>query len=60
MPTPEAAPGEELRPSVAAEPPSAQAASGWSEERAVVVGFVILAALAGLIIFVASFLDSLT
>jgi len=60
MPTPEAAPREELRPSVAAEPPLAQAASGWSEERAVVVGFVVLAALAGLIILVASFLDSLT
>jgi YjbE family integral membrane protein len=57
---PEAARRKELRPSVAAEPPSAEAANGWSEERAVVVGFVILAALAGLIIFVASFLDSLT
>ncbi len=33
---------------------------GWSEERVVVIGFVILAALAGLIIFIASFLDSLT
>ena len=36
------------------------ASGGWSEERVVVIGFVILAALAGLIIFVASFLDSLT
>jgi hypothetical protein len=45
---------------VAAEPHATQASGGWSEERAVVVGFVILAALAGLIIFVASFLDSLT
>jgi YjbE family integral membrane protein len=34
--------------------------SRWSEERVVVLGFVILAALAGLIIAVASFLDSLT
>ena len=44
----------------AAEPHGTQASGGWSEERAVVVGFVILAALAGLIIVVASFLDSLT
>jgi YjbE family integral membrane protein len=42
----------ELRP--------APAPSRWSEERVMVLGFVILAALAGLIIVVASFLDSLT
>ena len=54
------APREELRPLVGAELPSTRAPGGWSEERAVVVGFVILAALAGLIIFVASFLDSMT
>jgi hypothetical protein len=58
-PGPERPPREELRPVVATEPHT-QASGGWSEERAVVVGFVILAALAGLIIFVASFLDSLT
>ena len=45
---------------VGAEPHVTQPSGGWSEERAVVVGFVILAALAGLIIVVASFLDSLT
>ena len=59
-PAPERASWEELRPQVAAGSPSTRAPSGWSEERAVVVGFVILAALAGIIIFVASFLDSLT
>ncbi len=36
------------------------ATKGWTEERVVVAGFVLLAFLAGLIIFVASFLDSLT
>ena len=35
-------------------------ARGWTEERVVVTGFVLLAFLAGLIIFVASFFDSLT
>jgi YjbE family integral membrane protein len=59
-PVPEPAPREELLPLVATEPHPTQASGGWSEERTVVVGFVILAALAGLIIFVASFLDSLT
>jgi YjbE family integral membrane protein len=54
------APREELQPATAADPPSTHGRRGWNEERAVVVGFVILAALAGLIIFVASFLDSLT
>jgi hypothetical protein len=34
--------------------------AGWTEERIVVAGFVALAALAGLIIFIASFFDSLT
>jgi hypothetical protein len=57
---PEVARGEALRPRVGAEPPSTQTPSKWTEEHAVVVGFVILAALAGLIIFVASFLDTLT
>jgi hypothetical protein len=36
------------------------ATKGWTEERVVVVGFVLLAFLAGLIIFIASFFDSLT
>ena len=40
--------------------PSVFAAGGWSEERVVVLGFFVLAALAGLIIFVASILDSFT
>ena len=35
-------------------------AGGWSEERVVVLGFFVLAALAGLIIFIASILDSFT
>lgn len=35
-------------------------ARGWTEERVVVAGFVLLAFLAGLIIFIASFFDSLT
>jgi YjbE family integral membrane protein len=46
-----------------AEPPpvaAAPARGGWSEERVVVLGFVVLAAIAGLIIFVASLFDSLT
>jgi YjbE family integral membrane protein len=59
-PAPEPAPRKEHWPLIAAEPPSTRAPGGWSEERAVVVGFVILAAIAGIIIFVASFLDSLT
>jgi YjbE family integral membrane protein len=58
-PAPQRARRDELQPLVA-DPPSTQVPGRWSEERAVVVGFVILAALAGLIIFVASFLDSLT
>jgi hypothetical protein len=36
------------------------ATKGWAEERGVVAGFVVLAFLAGLIIFTASFFDSLT
>jgi YjbE family integral membrane protein len=39
---------------------AASRASGWTEERVVVAGFVLLAFLAGLIIFIASFFDSLT
>ncbi len=51
---------QDLGPARAPDPSLTQAPPGWSEERAVIVGLVILAALAGLIIFVASFLDSLT
>ncbi len=40
--------------------PAAQSRDGWTEERVVVAGFVLLAFLAGLIIFIASFFDSLT
>jgi YjbE family integral membrane protein len=56
---PELMPRRELRTPTAG-PDPIPASGGWSEERVVVIGFVILAALAGLIIFVASFLDSLT
>ena len=59
-PASDRAPRQELRPLAAAESHPAEAFGGWSEERAVIVGFVILAALAGLIIVVATFLDSLT
>jgi YjbE family integral membrane protein len=45
---------------VVAERSETAANGGWSEERVVVVGFVVLAALAGIIIFIASLLDSLT
>jgi YjbE family integral membrane protein len=51
---------DEPAPAFAAESPAAPAAEGWSEERVVVAGFVLLAFLAGLIIFIASFFDSLT
>ena len=47
-------------PAFAMESPAATEARGWSEERVVVAGFVLLAFLAGLIIFIASFFDSLT
>ena len=53
-------PGAAARGFAVSPPSRSRASGGWTEERAVVVGFVILAALAGLIIFVASFLDSLT
>jgi hypothetical protein len=36
------------------------ATKGWAEEFGVVAGFVLLAFLTGLIIFIASFFDSLT
>jgi len=51
---------DEPAPAFANEPPPASGAEGWSEERVIVAGFVLLAFLAGLIIFIASFFDSLT
>ncbi len=54
-----AAPLEDHPPAFATNEPAASA-RGWTEERVVVAGFVLLAVLAGLIIFVASFFDSLT
>ncbi len=54
-----AAPLEDRPPVFATNAPGASA-RGWTEERIVVAGFVVLAFLAGLIIFVASFFDSLT
>jgi YjbE family integral membrane protein len=54
-----AAPPED-RPPAFAKSRSAATERGWTEERVVVAGFVLLAFLAGLIIFVASFFDSLT
>jgi YjbE family integral membrane protein len=50
---PLAAPVDEPRPALAAR-------GGWNEERIVVLGFVVLAAIAGLIIVITSFFDSLT
>jgi YjbE family integral membrane protein len=51
---------DEPAPAFAMDSPAAPVAEGWSEERVVVAGFVLLAFLAGLIIFIASFFDSLT
>ena len=53
------APIEDRPPPFATNPPD-RSARGWTEERIVVAGFVLLALIAGLIIFVASFFDSLT
>jgi YjbE family integral membrane protein len=54
------APNQISRAAARLEPQAAHAPSRWSEERVVVLGFVILAALAGIVIVAASFLDSLT
>ncbi len=54
------APPEEAMPGFAPDDSPAASGSGWTEERLVVAGFVVFAFLAGLIIFVASFLDSLS
>ena len=54
-----AAPLEDHPPVFATIGPAASE-RGWTEERVVVAGFVLLAFLAGLIIFIASFFDSLT
>jgi YjbE family integral membrane protein len=51
---------DEPAPAFVMDSPAATEAGGWSEERVVVAGFVLLAFLAGLIIFIASFFDSLT
>ncbi len=51
-------PAVDFPPAFAPEEPARR--GGWTEERVVVAGFVLLAFLAGLIIFIASFLDSLT
>jgi len=51
-------PAVDSPPAFAPEEPARR--GGWTEERVVVAGFVLLAFLAGLIIFIASFLDSLT
>ena len=53
-------PPQDAPPAFAAEAPAGSHARGWTEERLVVAGFVLLAFLAGLIIFIASFFDSLT
>ena len=47
-------------PVFASEASTVSSGRGWSEERIVVAGFALLALLAGLIIFLASFFDSLT
>jgi YjbE family integral membrane protein len=47
-------------PEFAPDEPAAASGSSWTEERLVVAGFLLLAFLAGLIIFIASFFDSLT
>jgi YjbE family integral membrane protein len=53
-------PLDDPMPGFAVEEPAAASGAGWTEERLVVAGFVVLAFIAGLIIFIASFLDSLT
>jgi YjbE family integral membrane protein len=51
---------DEPAPGFAIDSDAGSARRGWTEERVVVAGFVLLAFLAGLIIFIASFFDSLT
>ncbi len=53
-------PLDDAMPGFAAEQPAGASGPGWTEERLVVAGFVVLAFIAGLIIFIASFFDSLT
>jgi len=57
---PAAAPAEKEAASAFLLESAAAPAGSWTEERVVVAGFVLLAFLAGLIIFIASFFDSLT
>ena len=59
-PTVASSPADDAMPGFASDEPQAASGPGWTEERIVVAGFVVLAFLAGLIIFVASFYDSLT
>jgi YjbE family integral membrane protein len=47
-------------PALGPEAPTTSPERGWSEERVVVAGIMLLAFIAGLIIFIASFFDSLT
>jgi YjbE family integral membrane protein len=54
-----AKPSVDRPPAFASDAP-AKSGRGWTEEKVVVAGFVLLAFLAGLIIFIASFFDSLT
>ncbi len=54
------APIDDATPGFASEAPAAGARAGLNEERLVIAGFILLAVLAGLIIFIAAFYDSLT
>ncbi len=53
-------PVDDALPGFASEAPAAGARAGLNEERLVIAGFILLAVLAGLIIFIAAFYDSLT
>ncbi len=61
-PTPPVAPSPvgDAMPGFASEAPAAGDRSALNEERLVIAGFILLAVLAGLIIFIAAFYDSLT
>lgn len=53
-------PASDAMPGFASESPAARDRSALNEERLVIAGFILLAVLAGLIIFIAAFYDSLT
>ncbi len=53
-------PEDEQAPAFASDSITAPATKGWTEEKVVVAGFALFAFLAGLIILIASFFDSLT